>query len=239
MNNPLYSDEQINAFVDDELAQNERLVLLKAAVDSESLSTRIMELQYLKERTREAFPLQSKPASGLLTPSVSWTRYMTAAAMGGLSLFAILASTGHLQKTPVAPQTAINTTRSSAEQQTQTRVVFHISSDRQEDASLLLDQVELVLQEHQRSGRPIRLEVVANNQGLRMLQQGQSTVASRIRQLDAAYPGLVFAACGNTLERMTKETGEKITILPEAIIIRSGVSYITRRQQLGWSYIKV
>lgn len=56
MNNPLYSDEQINAFVDDELAQNERLVLLKAAVDSESLSTRIMELQYLKERTREAFP---------------------------------------------------------------------------------------------------------------------------------------------------------------------------------------
>jgi hypothetical protein len=161
---------------------------------------------------------------------------LAAAAIGGLSLFAVLASTGHIQATREPVLVTLNNTPSSSQQ---TRVVFHISSDRQQDASLLLDQVELVMQEHQSNGRPIRLEVVANNQGLRMLQQGRSPVAERIRQLHAVYPQLIFAACGNTLERMTQETGEKIDILPEAIIIRSGVSYITRRQQIGWSYIKV
>lgn len=231
-----YSDDQLNAFVDDEMAANERLEILSAAAGSDSLRARIVELQYLKESTRNAFPLHperpitSRPSRG------HFTRYLTAAAIGGLSLFAVLASTGHIQSTREPILATINNTPPSSQQ---SRVVFHISSDRQEDASLLLDQVELVMQEHQINGRPIRLEVVANNQGLRILQQGRSPVAERIKQLHAVYPQLIFAACGNTLERMTQETGEKIDILPEAIIIRSGVSYITRRQQIGWSYIKV
>ncbi|MCW8906384.1 MAG: hypothetical protein OQL28_03970, partial [Sedimenticola sp.] len=72
-----------------------------------------------------------------------------------------------------------------------------------------------------------------------LLQQGQSPFPERIRQLHAAHPNLVFAACGNTLERLVKRYGKPIDILPEAVIIRSGVSSISRRQQTGWAYIKV
>jgi len=28
-------------------------------------------------------------------------------------------------------------------------------------------------------------------------------------------------------------------VLPEAVVIKSGVSFVTRRQQEGWAYIKV
>ncbi|WP_260292229.1 hypothetical protein [Sedimenticola hydrogenitrophicus] len=239
MNADHYSDEQLNAFIDNELAPQERLELLRAAADSDPLRSRLLQLQYLKELTRAAYPL-SGPKNGerrALAAGGGLTRYLTAAAIGGLSLFAVQlvteapSTSDHNRRAPLA---AIGDARTS-----QTRVVFHISSDSREDAALLLDQVETVLKEHRASGQPLRLEVVANNQGLRLMQQGRSPFPERIRRLSETYPNLVFAACGNTLERMAKETGEQIRIVPEAVIVRSGISYITRRQQTGWAYIKV
>jgi intracellular sulfur oxidation DsrE/DsrF family protein len=72
-----------------------------------------------------------------------------------------------------------------------------------------------------------------------MLQRGRSTVAERIEQMDARYANLLFAACGNTLQRFRREQGESIEILPQAVIVQSGVSFVARRQQQGWAYIKV
>ncbi|MCW8944363.1 MAG: hypothetical protein OQL27_06285, partial [Sedimenticola sp.] len=161
MNNAQYSDEQLNAFVDDELSPNERLDILKAATVSETLRTKILGLQYLKASTQAAFPLPIKATPRAVSATANFTRYLTAAAMGGLSLFAVLAATGQLQVTHSLSQTALNTVQTSPA--LQTRVVFHISSENNQEAELLLNQVELVLREHQNSGRPIRLEVVANN----------------------------------------------------------------------------
>ena len=67
----------------------------------------------------------------------------------------------------------------------------------------------------------------------------QAPVADRIQELDARYNNLRFAACGNTLERLRRERGETIVVLPEATVVNSGVSFVTRRQQEGWVYIKV
>lgn len=234
-----FSDEQLNAFIDHELSQAEQLEILQAATDSDPLRSRLVQLQYLKALTRAAYPPTGQPSR---QQTRAWTgggftRYLAAAAMGALSLFAVHSMTDQ------APSGATSTQKPLASldrmQQAQTRVVFHISSDNRDDAALLLDQVELVLQEHRASGRPLRLEVVANNQGLRLMQRNRSPFPERIRQLSESYPNLVFAACGSTLERLTKATGEQIQILPEAVIIRSGVSYITRRQRTGWAYIKV
>lgn len=239
MNATHYSDEQLNAFIDDELALDERIALLQAATDSDPLRSRLLQLQYLKELTRAAYPFNSPTENKRWTPAPGGrlTRYLAAAAIGGLSLFAVQLVTDTRPIPELTRQAPLALVEDAPV--AQTRVVFHISSDNREDAALLLDQVETVLQEHRASGRPLRLEVVANNQGLRLMQQGRSPFPERIRQLSESYPNLVFAACGNTLERMTKETGEQIQILPEAVIIRSGVSYITRRQQTGWAYIKV
>jgi len=235
-----YSDEQLNAFVDDEMAADERLELLQAAGTSDSLRQRLTELQLLKAQTRAAFP---HPAAPTARRSSRWiaglSRYLAAAVLGALTLGGVLSlgnSPTLLPETPLAgssaaPQEVANTRHA--------QVVFHISSDRREDAEQLLDQVELVLQSHRERGQPLRVEVVANSLGLRLLQQGRSPFPQRIRQLHDTYPNLVFAACGNTLERLVKRYGEPIDILPQAVIIRSGVSSISRRQQTGWAYIKV
>jgi len=242
---PNYSDEIVSAFVDGELGDAERRQLLATAAGSDELRRRICNAAQLKELVKAAYPVMDErdPGDDARGSWRRFTRYAVAASLVLASLAGVL--TLQRQQGPAEAVFGDDLLRTVAldngrEQQTsRTRVVFHVSSDDPEAAREMLDQVELVLQEYADSNRPLKVEVVANNQGLRLLQQGRSPVAERIRQLDARYQNLLFAACGNTLERLRRETGERIQILPQAVIVQSGVSFVARRQQEGWAYIKV
>ena len=239
-----YSDEIISAYVDGELEEAERQQLLAAAAGSDELRRRICSATQLKGLVRAAFPETGARRS---PETAGGRRRIGAYGLAASLVLAALAGVLALQRQgpvtgglPEAMQTvALNGNDGTLPRDGRTRVVFHVSSDDPAAARELLDQVEMVLQEYAASNRPLKVEVVANNEGLRLLQQGRSPVAERIRQLDARYQNLLFAACGNTLDRLRRETGEQIRILPQAVIVQSGVSFVARRQQEGWAYIKV
>lgn len=226
-----YSDELINAFVDGELTHEERVELLESATLSDSLKQRICDAQYLKERVQDAYPetivAEHDPRRR------RFFGHAIAAVAGGVS---VLTGLRVLDKSEPG---VVSLAESKPElQHNQSRVVFHISSDDTELADELLNQVEIVLQDYAINSKPIRVDVVANNEGLRLLQLGRSPFPERIRKLDEKYQNLMFAACGNTIDRFRKRFDEPIEILPEAVIIHSGISFVARRQQQGWSYIK-
>ncbi len=234
-----YSDEIINAFVDGELGAEERRELLAAAARSDPLRQRICEVVQLKDLVRGAYPMEERTVPRRSGAGRRWQTLAAGVAVLALAVGLLLPrqeSTGLPQA--LAPL-ALGDGDGKGVETAGTRVVFHVSSADPAAARDLLDQVELVLREYAASGRPLKVEVVANNEGLRLLQQGRSPVAERIRRLDRIYQNLLFAACGNTLERLRRESGEKIRILPEAVIVQSGVSFVARRQQEGWAYIKV
>ncbi|MES9873471.1 MAG: hypothetical protein ABW146_10185 [Candidatus Sedimenticola sp. 6PFRAG7] len=237
-----YSEEVISAFVDGELDHGERLELLEAASSDDALRLRICESQRLKEMVREAYPpaVESRPGERSGNSRLSLLRYGAAAAIASLALYSVLSLNQPPGLPPAVSEGAVseNDVLLDADD-SQRRVLFHISSNDPETAGQLFEQVELVLRSHAESGQQVRVEVVANNQGLRVLQQGHSLFASRIKTLHEQYPNLVFAACGNTMDRFQKRFGESVKVLPQAVIIRSGVALVTRRQELGWSYIKV
>ena len=241
MREQYYSDEQLNSFVDGELDHEERVLLLEAAADSDELRRRICETQRLKEMVQTAYPAWT----GTRTVRGSWPgetvlRYGAVASAGVLALYLLFAAvipTGINE-----PVVADRLEPEAMEEQSNveaSRVVFHISSDDPVLSEQLLEQIELVLSDYAQRDRPIRVDVVANNEGLRLLQQGHSLYSRRIKKLHDTYPNLVFAACGNTIERFSRKFGEEIKILPEAVVSRSGVSFVARRQQTGWAYIKV
>ena len=118
------------------------------------------------------------------------------------------------------------------------QVLFHLSSGDQQDGQELLDQVELVASHYEKTGQDLRIIVVTNNEGLRLYQAGYSDHAGRIQELYARYDNIVFAACGTTLGKRIS-TGEEVELLPEVIVVDSGVAEITRRQQQGWKYIRI
>lgn len=233
-----YSDEVISAFVDGQLTRDERIEILAAATESDLLRRRICEIQQLKELVSSAYPEVDETKGRPKTMISGFARYGAVAALGAVSLYAVLATNGQLT-TPRELTAERMEAKAVIDESAVSQVVFHVSSGSPAEAAELLDQVELVLTSYADKRQPIRVEVVANNQGIRMLQQGRSGVAQRVAQMHQTYPNLVFAACGNTIERLRKSHGEQIKILPEAVIIRSGVSFVARRQQSGWSYIKV
>ncbi|MES9938153.1 MAG: hypothetical protein ABW153_17035 [Sedimenticola sp.] len=242
MNTREYSEEVINAFIDDELDHHERLELLEAASRDDTLRQKVCEAQHLKEMVREAYPVASDTAGERRRKGGfnALLRYGAAALLGGLTLFSVLSVNERIEYRKLVTETSQSEgAAAQPAHENQRRVLFHISSDDHETAQQLLEQVELVLREHEARGEAVRVEVVANNQGLRLLQQGRSRFAAQIRELHQRYPSLVFAACGNTMERFRKRYGENITVLPEAVVVRSGVSLVARRQEMGWSYIKV
>lgn len=234
------SDEIINAYVDGELEDLDCRDLLASASRFPDLSRRICETTYLKLMVRSAWKEPAVKSTCKSTRIPALVSYAMAAGLGALSLLAVIA-VGDLRHEPTQTMASrsFDTEQPAAlNPADQSRVVFHISSADPTTAEELLDQVQQVLEDYASQGRSLKVEVVANNQGIRMLQKGVSPVADRIQKLDARYNNLRFAACGNTLERLRREQGENIVVLPEAVVINSGVSFVTRRQQEGWVYIK-
>jgi intracellular sulfur oxidation DsrE/DsrF family protein len=230
-----FSNETIHAFVDGELSAQESAELLQAASLSDELKGRICDAQYVKVSVQAAYPVPDQVEEPLGRPDRRrFIGHLAATAAGGFGVFLGMRMMGGASFTE-----SLDSGQDGVLAGGQARVVFHISSDDLELAEQLFSQVELVLQEFSSRGKAIRVNVVANNQGLRLLQSGRSPFGERIRTMHEKYDNLLFAACGNTMERFRKEYGEEIEVLPEAIVIRSGVTFVSRRQRQGWSYIKV
>jgi len=237
-----YSNEAVSAYVDGELEMGERVALLQAASRSDELAGRICEAGYLKELVQGAYQEPEKRVVSSHSPPGSlggWASYAAAAVLGAVSVFAGLQvqDAGRVEQQFAGSYLPMFEDPVQPVSMNQGRVVFHISVAEERLANELLDQVELVLQSYARQGRALKVEVVANSEGLRILQQGYSPVTGRIRQLDDRYQNLMFAACGSILQRFRKDKGEQIEILPQAVIVQSGVSFVVRRQKEGWAYI--
>ena len=84
----------------------------------------------------------------------------------------------------------------------------------------------------------VEIEVVAYGPGLHMLRADTSPVADRIAAMSLETDSLVFSACGNTLQKMEKQSGTTVALLSEAQMVPAGVVQLMTLQSEGWSYIR-
>jgi uncharacterized protein len=83
-------------------------------------------------------------------------------------------------------------------------------------------------------GDSVQIEVVAHGPGIEMLMKNKTTQQEKIASFTKA--GIVFMACENTLK---EKNIPKESIIPDAIFVPMGIGEIVRKQEQGWSYIKV
>ena len=84
-----------------------------------------------------------------------------------------------------------------------------------------------------------RVEVVVNGDGLALVRTDTSVFAGRIQRLQREYSNLTFAACQNTIDRLAREQGIIVRLLPGVITIDSGMAEIMRRQNPRWAFRQV
>ena len=235
------SEEMLNALLDGELSSEERASLLNEMQHDKKLSAEFCELRMIKDAVQLAhmdlpLPEHCKPRKKThwLSLAAGFLLFGVGILLGGIvqqqsiddKRFAILDPAG----LGAAPAVTENN---------EMRIVFHLTQPDVAITEELLAEVEEVLGSSQQEGVPLRVEVVANNQGLYMLREGLSKHADRIASLSEAYPNLTFVACENTIRRLRVENGIEVVLIPQAEMTESGISHVAKRQQEGWSYIRL
>ena len=152
--------------------------------------------------------------------------------------------------TSLQQATAVTTTTTPAESapvpaqseipgNVQTRVLIHLARDDTALLSQALDEIEGVLKHYRQIRLNAHVEVVVNGKGLELVRTDTSLFAGRIQRLQREYDNLTFAACQNTIDRLAREQGIVVRLLPGVITIDSGMAEIMRRQSQGWAYLQV
>ena len=236
-----FSDETLNAFLDGELAEDQRAEVLAAMAEDQPLSERVCRLRSVKERVQLAYrepPAPPKrrcpkrPASWLAV-AATLLLFLTGAVAGWYlhpmvepDRFVVLDESGE-GGAPAAPDSDAM------------RIVFHLTSPDMTTAGDLLDEVEGMLAAYEQRHKPLRVEVVAQGDGLALLRERLSRYKTRIEALAEQHANLTFVACANTVQRAEVKEGTEVVLVPNAEITESGVAHVVQRQKEGWAYIRI
>lgn len=230
-----FSDEFINAFIDDELTPEEKAQAYSRLGNDEALNRQICELR--KVRDLVALAYRHVPGHEPRMGATVAGRKCSPALAAGLAL--IIGGVGgwflHPAQAPREPDQLI---ASNAAQDTD-KVLFHVSDGDPDHLKTVLDEVENLMTFYRETHKKARVEVITNGGGLSLLMAGISPYAERIQRMQKEYSDLTFVACQNTIDRVQQELGLTAKLLPGVVVIDSGVAQIMRRQSQGWAYLQV
>jgi uncharacterized protein len=293
-----FSDEFLNAFVDNQIAAEEKSQAFIEIGQDEALNRQVCELRKLHDLVQLAYREPPAPPARITSGSTSRharLRFGVAASVL-LTLGIVLGSLIHLpnpttiptvttapddsaHRVAVSPKrvappmatsntiVAVTPTQESLSvspvtslqsaptvtpvtpvpvvaqnvipDNAQTKVLIHLARDDAEQLRQALDEIEGLLKHYRETRQNARLEVVVNGKGLELVRTDTSAFAGRIQRLQREYDNLTFAACQNTIDRLAREQGIIVRLLPGVITIDSGMAEIMRRQNQGWTYLQV
>jgi intracellular sulfur oxidation DsrE/DsrF family protein len=241
--NPVVSDETLHAFVDGELDVSESEKLIANMREDKELAQRVCAVRSLQSMVRLAYAEPPAAAGG---PHAAHRRQlMQRCALGCLLLVAGLsggwALRGMEPRAVATMPAAISggyQAVSLAREADPNHVILHLDSAAPEKMRAVLDQAELLLDEAERQGRAMQLEIIANSRGVDLLRAGVSPHAARMAHMKQRYANLQWVACGQSLARFTSE-GQKVELLPATRTAPTAIGEIVSRLQQGWTYVRV
>lgn len=176
-----------------------------------------------------ALLLISVSGAALATPAPSQTKPTAGVSAGGKS---VQAPAGMKATKPANPKSSIIAQSH--------RIAIQVDQNDAAVMNLALNNATNVIQYYREKGEVVDVDIVTYGPGLHMLRADTSPVQDRVKALkDLAFPSKIqFSACNNTKEGMEKKEGHAIEVLPDAVIVPSGVVRLMELQEKGWSYIR-
>ncbi|MER0237305.1 hypothetical protein [Fulvimarina sp. MAC8] len=84
----------------------------------------------------------------------------------------------------------------------------------------------------------VQISIVAYGPGIEMLLPDKTPVMERLTSFDQSMPNVSFVACGNTLDSLEREEGERPEILSFATEVEAGVAELIRLDEDGYTIVK-
>lgn len=234
------SDEQLNAYIDGQLDLAERSRLLESLRDNpdyDRYGCKLNKVHDLVRLTYQSEPIEQSPDRPRLF-SRRWLQGLAAMLLMGFG--ALLGWSGFHLSNPGSLIELARTVHMAPTDQSQQpwRVMLHISSDQPRRFTILLNEVENLLQTRLRNQQAVEVEILANGKGLELIRNRNNPHAQRLKALQSRYRNLVVSACNETLTRL-REEGKTVELLPQTRIVSSALRQALTRQQQGWTYIRL
>ena len=234
-----FSDEFLNAFVDDQLAPDEKSRVYPAISGDETLNRQVCELRKLRDLVRLAYKdvEPSMPTRHVLPRRRAGLGLAAAVALvlSGMVGWVLSETVGHTgSSTSVGAQIHVP----AATPGEPVKIVVHLSEDGSEHVRQVLDDVEGLLRLYRANQQQARIEVVMNGDGLSLVRADTTTAAERVRRMQTDYDNLTFVACQNAIDRLKHDKGIIAQLLPGVVVTDSGMAQLMRRQHQGWAYIQ-
>jgi len=120
------------------------------------------------------------------------------------------------------------------------RLVIQVDQNDPAVMNLALNNATNIIEYYRGKGEDVDIDLVTYGPGLYMLRADTSPVQERLKQLkDYAFPSTIqFSACNVTKVGMEKKEGHPVDLVPEAMIVPSGVVHLMELQEKGWSYLR-
>ncbi len=246
-----FSDELLNALVDEQLAVEDADRVYAHMHQDEALARRITDLRTVRDLVRLAYRAPARAPFGHTKPlrptiRLHWKLAGALAAAIALVSAALLGPPWHERLITASPvdggvsvHSRLGPERNAASATSApVKVLIHLNTNDPQRIGETLDELENVLRFYRQTGQHARVEVVTNGEGLDLLRVGTSPFPQRVQRLLQGYDNLQFVACQNTIDRLKRERGITARLLPGVVVIDSGVAQIMRRQQEGWAYIR-
>ncbi len=231
------SDEMLNAFIDHELSDDDMMQIYMTMSKDSDLRTRVCDLRATRDLLRSAYQIAPILSQAQRLPSrfPAWGLAAMVALMSAGGLLGWLAYP--VWHPPAASALVADVDQPSA---SRVKVVFHASRNDAAAFEQILDEAETLLAANNGGGAANLVRIVANGEGLYLLSARTSPFKHRIQQLNAQHKNhVVFAGCSQTRKRMKRERGESIELLPEVLMVNSGVIELLELQEKGWRYLPI
>lgn len=120
---------------------------------------------------------------------------------------------------------------------THNRVVIHVSEYDEATFGTAIDEIEVLLSRPD-AANTLNIEVVANGQGLTLLDADASGLALRLQQLSQQFDNLDVVACAKSLAQLAS-SGEPVNLVKSILTTPSAPEQVARRTAEGWLYLKM
>ena len=223
------SEEQLNAFVDDELEPEEKARVYSEASHEPELDRRLCKQRKVKELVKLAYHDVPEPRRKGARSLGRGGLLGRALASSVLLAFGIAA--GFIAKATIDQTTELRQVVAAEPNQ----YLIHVASGDPVELAAALERAEFLLESApQDSVRQV--EIVANEQGLNLLRADVTPFAAEISVLQAN--DVVFYACSKTIQKL-ENNGVEVRLVPHTIAEYTALDRVVTRMQEGWHYEKI
>jgi len=239
-----YSDEFLNAYIDSELATDERSQLLDDMRQDSELATRLCKLQKVKDMVQLAYysAEDTKPEqNGKQRLQCYALRTIAASLSLGIGLVIGNYTAMNDAHAPTLMEMAQTThfNAQSTPKEKEWKLMVHVNSDDPARFRTVLDETEYLLKTSAHSTRKVQIEILVNGQGVRMLEDKDTPYAKKILAMESSYKNIQFLACQIALNRHKDKDGFDLDLLPGVEVVPSALKQVMTRQREGWTYLQI